>query len=80
MRFPLQLVLWRMGDAFWLGVQGESYSLLQTDLRRRFPGTPIVVVSIAADWGASYLPPRRFTEWEFTRSPSRSWQRAAWSR
>jgi hypothetical protein len=55
--FPLQVVLWHMGDAFWLGVQGESYSLLQTELRRRFPGTPIVVASVAADWGASYLPP-----------------------
>ena len=55
--YPLQVVLWRMGDAFWLGVQGESYSLLQTELRRRFTGTPIVVASIAADWGASYLPP-----------------------
>jgi hypothetical protein len=38
-------------------VQGESYSLLQTELRRRFSGTPIIVASIAADWGASYLPP-----------------------
>ena len=54
--FPLQVVVWRMGDSFWLGVQGESYSLLQTELRRRFPGTPIVVASVAADWGASYLP------------------------
>jgi hypothetical protein len=54
--FPLQVVLWRMGDAFWLGVQGESYSLLQTELRRRFPGIPIVVASIAADWGGAYLP------------------------
>src|SRR5207247_10426147 len=57
--FPLQVVLWRMGDAFWLGVQGESYSLLQTELRHRFPGTPIVVASIAADWGAAYLPPTK---------------------
>jgi len=57
--FPLQVVLWRMGDAFWLGVQGESYSLLQTELRQRFSGTPIVVASIAADWGASYLPPAK---------------------
>lgn len=56
--FPLQIVLWRMGDAFWLGVQGESYSLLQTELRRRFPGTPIVVASISNNWGASYLPTR----------------------
>lgn len=55
--FPLHVVLWRMGDAFWLGVQGESYSLLQTELRRRFPGTPIIVASVVADWGASYLPP-----------------------
>jgi hypothetical protein len=55
--FPLQVVLWRVGDAFWLGAQGESYSLLQTELRRRFPGTPIIVASVAADWGASYLPP-----------------------
>jgi hypothetical protein len=57
--FPLQVVLWRIGDAFWLGVQGESYSLLQTELRQRFPSLAIVVASIAADWGASYLPPAK---------------------
>jgi hypothetical protein len=57
--FPLQVVLWRMGDAFWLGVQGESYSLLQTELRQRFPGTPLIVASVAADWGPSYLPPAK---------------------
>ncbi|MEO6740230.1 MAG: hypothetical protein ABIP20_08260, partial [Chthoniobacteraceae bacterium] len=56
--FPLQVVLWRIGDAFWLGVQGESYSVLQTELRRRFPDKVIIVATIAADWGASYLPPR----------------------
>lgn len=56
--FPLQVTLWRAGDAFWLGVQGEFYSVFQTDLRRRFPGTPIMVATLAADWGASYLPTR----------------------
>lgn len=55
--YPLQVVLWRMGDAIWLGVQGECYSLLQTELRRRFPDKVILVASIAADWRASYLPP-----------------------
>ncbi|MBV6501054.1 MAG: hypothetical protein CJBNEKGG_03549 [Prosthecobacter sp.] len=55
--FPLQVALWQIGDAVWIGVQGESYSLLQTELRRRFPGKVILVASIAADWGASYLPP-----------------------
>lgn len=58
-KFPLQVTLWRMGDAFWLGVQGEFYSVLQTELRRRFPGKAIVVATIAADWGASYLPPAK---------------------
>lgn len=56
--YPLQVVLWHLGDAIWLGVQGESYNLLQTELRQRFPNRIIVVASIAADWGASYLPPR----------------------
>ena len=56
--YPLQVALWRMGDAVWFGVQGESYNLLQTELRRRFPDRIIIVASIAADWGASYLPPR----------------------
>ena len=56
--YPIQVVLWHLGDAIWLGVQGESYSLLQTELRRRFPDKIIVVSTIAADWGASYLPPR----------------------
>ncbi len=56
--YPLQVMLWRMGDAVWIGVQGESYSLLQTELRRRFPETALFIASIAADWGASYLPPR----------------------
>lgn len=56
--FPLQVVAMRIGSAIWLGVQGESYSLLQTELRRRFPNQIIVVASIAADWGASYLPTR----------------------
>ena len=56
--FPLQVALWHIGDAIWLGVQGESYNLLQTELRRRFPDRIIIVASIAADWGASYLPPR----------------------
>ncbi|HRH95103.1 MAG TPA: hypothetical protein PLB55_04175 [Prosthecobacter sp.] len=45
------------GDTIWLGVQGESYSLLQTELRRRFPDKIIFIATIAADWGASYLPP-----------------------
>jgi len=56
--FPLQVAVWQLGDAVWIGVQGESYNLLQAELRRRFPNKTIIVVSLASDWGASYLPPR----------------------
>ena len=55
--FPLQVALWHIGDAIWIGVQGESYNVLQTELRRRFPEKILIIASIAADWGASYLPP-----------------------
>lgn len=60
--YPWRAVLWRMGDAVWLCVQGEPYSLLQTALRERFPETPIVVASIAFSWDVSYLPPRECYE------------------
>lgn len=56
--FPLTTVVWRMGDAIWLAVQGEPYSLLQRRIRENFPGTPIVVSTISNGWGPSYIPPR----------------------
>jgi hypothetical protein len=55
--FPYQVALWRMGDAVWVAVQGEPYNQLQTELRARYPGVPIVVVSICNHWGPAYLPP-----------------------
>ena len=54
--YPLDVVLMEIGDLVWLIVQGESYSLLQRELRGRFPGRSIVVASVGGDWGASYLP------------------------
>jgi hypothetical protein len=56
--FPLQSIVWRMGDAIWIAVQGEPYSLLQRRIREEFPDTPIVVSTIANGWGPSYLPPQ----------------------
>ncbi|HVW03093.1 MAG TPA: hypothetical protein VHB77_22220, partial [Planctomycetaceae bacterium] len=56
--FPWRADLWRMGDAVWLCIQGEPYSLLQTALRAQFPGTPIMVASIGYSWSVAYLPPR----------------------
>jgi hypothetical protein len=54
--FPLPLALWQIGDLFWLAVEGEHYQLLQTALRRRFPGVPIVVATLANGSRPAYLP------------------------
>jgi hypothetical protein len=53
--FPYHYSVYRFGDAFWVTVGGEPYSLLQTELRRRFPDQTILVSPIAGEHGASYL-------------------------
>jgi hypothetical protein len=54
--FPLPITLWRLGDAVWLFVPGEHYQSLQTSLRARFPGRPIIVVTLTGGWLPGYLP------------------------
>lgn len=54
--YPLLVQLWRTGDAFWLAVEGEPYQLLQTELRSRFPETPIVVMTLLNGGPSAYLP------------------------
>jgi hypothetical protein len=54
--FPLEITLWRLGDAVWLFVPGEHYQTLQTSLRARFPGRPIVVVTLTGGWLPGYVP------------------------
>ena len=56
--FPYRVIAWRMGDAIWLSVQAEPYNVLQTQLRRQFAGTPIVVAAMSDDWSPAYLPPK----------------------
>ncbi len=53
--FPFPIHLWRMGDSVWVGLNGEHYNLLQRELRNRFPGTPIIVGTLANGSDASYL-------------------------
>jgi hypothetical protein len=55
--YPYQIRLLRIGDAVWVAVQGEPYQDLQRELRRHFPGVPILVMTITGGWGPSYLPP-----------------------
>ncbi|MDA1178705.1 MAG: hypothetical protein O2931_07905, partial [Planctomycetota bacterium] len=54
--FPWEVALWRIGGAIWVCAQGEPYSYLQSELRRRFPQHPILVASLGFDWGLGYLP------------------------
>jgi hypothetical protein len=54
--FPLPVTLWQMGDAFWLGVEGEHYQHLQQALRACCPGAPVVVMTLANGSRPSYLP------------------------
>src|SRR5262249_1615822 len=54
--FPLPILVWQMGDAFWLAVEAEHYQILQTRVRERFPGVPIVVMTIINGSRPAYLP------------------------
>jgi hypothetical protein len=53
---PYPIRAWRMGDAIWLALDGEHYNVLQRTLRERFPGTPIVIGTIANGSNVWYLP------------------------
>jgi hypothetical protein len=55
--YPLQFYVHRMGDAIWVACGGEPYSLLQTELRRRFPGQMLLVSPLAGDFTVAYLMP-----------------------
>ena len=53
--YPLPVSLWQAGDAIWLCLAGEHYSMLQTTLRSRF-ACPIFVSTITDGWQPGYLP------------------------
>ena len=62
--------VWRLGDAIFVGHPGEAYSLLQTTLRARFPGAPIVVMNLTNGPGFVYLPTRD----AYDRGAYQAWQ------
>ncbi len=49
---------WAIGDAILIAQGNEAYSQLQIELRRRFPGTAIIVMNLTNSPHAGYLPPR----------------------
>jgi hypothetical protein len=56
--FPFPVTLLRLGDAFWVFVEGEHYQMLQCRLRERFPGVPIVVNTLSNGSRCFYVVPR----------------------
>lgn len=54
--FPMPVTAWRMGDAYWIALEAEHYQHLQRSLRERFPGVPLLVMTLANGSRASYLP------------------------
>lgn len=54
--YPYLVRAWRMGDAVWLALDGEHYNVLQRELRRRFPDTPLIIGTLANGSNVWYLP------------------------
>jgi hypothetical protein len=52
-----EVILWQVGDGVWVWFNGEPYSLMQRELRSRFPGTPIVT-GVLCNRPHSYILPR----------------------
>ena len=57
-RFPLTISLSRLGEGYWLMLEGEYYHALQRRLRERFPETPIIIATVVNGWRPAYLPTR----------------------
>jgi hypothetical protein len=53
---PMPVWLWRVGGALLIGYPNEAYSLLQTELRRRFPHDAVAVMNVV-NGHTGYLPP-----------------------
>jgi hypothetical protein len=56
--FPLPISLWRIGDGYWLMLEGEYYHHLQRALRDRIGPAPMVIATVVDGWRPAYLPTR----------------------
>ena len=44
--YAMPIWAWRLGEALLVAIPNEPYSVLQTELRRRFAGTPVLVLGV----------------------------------
>ena len=69
--YPFHFTVHRLGDAFWVTTGGEPYSVLQSELRQRFPAHPILVTPLAGDFQVAYLlPSDRYGQGLYQEEPS----------
>jgi len=54
--FRLPIYAWRLGDAVLVGCCCEAYSILQQELRQRFPGHTLICMNLI-NGSVGYLPP-----------------------
>jgi hypothetical protein len=54
----LSLWVWRIGKAVLVGIPEEAYSILQKELRQRFPEISVACVTLVNNRIGGYLPPR----------------------
>ena len=57
-RCPYRFTVHEMGDALWITCAAEPYSVLAAELRRRFPGRPVLISPVAGTPQLAYLLPR----------------------
>jgi hypothetical protein len=56
--YPVSFSVHRLGDAVWITCEGEPYSAIQVDLRRRFPEFTLLFSPLAGGMQVAYLLPR----------------------
>ncbi|CAN5693613.1 hypothetical protein BH11ARM2_BH11ARM2_18890 [soil metagenome] len=56
--FDLPVGVWQVGDASFVATPAEAYSLLQIELRRRFPERIVLVSNVSNGW-VGYLPTQK---------------------
>jgi hypothetical protein len=55
--YELNIHAWRLGDAVLVGCSAEGYSILQQELRRRFPDNAVICMNLI-NGSSGYLPPQ----------------------
>ena len=69
--YPYHYSVYRLGDAVWATCGGEPYSLLQLELRRRFPDRAILLSPVSGDHPVAYLLPEdRYGQGLYQEEPS----------